>query len=102
MTTLEAMRVVGTHFNELRLPYAFLGASILPLLVEDPSILDIRPTVDIDLTVQIATLSEHYRLEETLRQRGFRNDDRQELRFVAGSSRASPSTLCQPSPLYSA
>lgn len=77
MTSLEAMGIVGRHFNELGLPYVFLGASVLPLLVENPGILDIRPTVDIDLTVQIVTLPDHYRLEEALRHRGFRNDDRE-------------------------
>lgn len=29
MTTLESMRLVATHFNELGVPYTFLGAAIV-------------------------------------------------------------------------
>jgi hypothetical protein len=77
MTTLAAMRVVARHFNELGLAYTFLGAATLPLLVDDADILEIRPTLDIDLSVQVATLGEHYALEERLRGRGFRHDTRE-------------------------
>jgi hypothetical protein len=31
MTPLESMQVVARHFNCLDLPYAFLGAAVLPL-----------------------------------------------------------------------
>lgn len=76
MTTLESIRVVARHFNGLGIPYAFLGASVLPLLVDHPDILEIRPTLDIDLTVEIATLADFYRLENELRAIGFQNDTR--------------------------
>lgn len=71
------MQVVGRHMNSLEIPYAFLGASVLSLLVDNPDILDIRPTLDIDLTIQIATLADFYLLEERLRRIGFRNDTRE-------------------------
>ena len=38
MTPLESMRVVAGHFNVLGVPYAFLGAAVLPLLVDDPEL----------------------------------------------------------------
>ncbi len=72
------MQIVARHMNSLKIPYAFLGASVLPLLVDNPDILDIRPTMDIDLTIQIATLVDFYQLEERLRHIGFRNDTRDE------------------------
>lgn len=77
MTPLESMRVVAGHFNALGVPYAFLGAAVLPLLVDDPELAEIRPTKDVDLTVKVVTLGELYQLEEKLRAAGFRNDTRE-------------------------
>lgn len=77
MTTLKSLRIVARHFNGLGIPYTFLGASVLPLLVDSPDLLEIRPTLDVDLTIEIATLAEFYRLEEQLRAIGFRNDTRE-------------------------
>ena len=71
------MRVVAGHFNALGVPYAFLGAAVLPLLVDDPELSEIRPTKDVDLTVKVVTLGELYQLEEKLRAAGFRNDTRE-------------------------
>jgi len=76
MTTLESMCLVAKHFNALERPYVFLGAAVLPLLVDNAEVLEIRPTEDIDLSVEIATLADHYELEECLRNRGFQNDTR--------------------------
>lgn len=77
MNTLNSLHLVARHFNDLNLPYAFLGASVLPLLVDNPAVQQIRPTIDIDLSVEIGTLVELYALEERLRARGFRNDTRE-------------------------
>ena len=77
MTTLESIRIVARHFNGLGIPYTFLGASVLPLLVDHPELLEIRPTLDIDFTVEIATLADFYRLEAELRAIGFQNDTRE-------------------------
>jgi|LakMenEpi03Aug12_release.lakeMendotaPanAssembly.Ray.scaffolds.fasta_scaffold279266_2 hypothetical protein len=77
MNTLESLGLVARHFNELDTPYAFLGASVLPLLVDDAAVLEIRPTIDIDLSVEVVTLVEFYALEERLRARGFRHDTRE-------------------------
>ena len=78
MTSLESMRVVAKHFDSLDLPYAFLGAAVLPLLVDSPELLEIRPTKDVDLTVKVITLREFHQLEEKLRGIGFRNDIRED------------------------
>lgn len=77
MNTIESLRVVGRYFNGLDIPYTFLGASVLQLLVDDPSVLEIRPTLDIDLSVQVVTLPEFYELEERLRGLGFHHDTRE-------------------------
>jgi hypothetical protein len=77
MTPLESMRVVAGHFNSLDVPYTFLGAAVLSLLVDDPELSEIRPTKDVDLTVKVVTLGALYQLEEKLRAAGFRNDTRE-------------------------
>ena len=77
MNTIDSLHVVARHFNGLDIPYAFLGASILPLLVDNPAVQEIRPTIDIDLSVQVVTLPALYKLEERLRALGFRHDTRE-------------------------
>jgi len=42
MTPLESIRIVARHFNGLGIPDTFLGASVLPLLVDHPELLEIR------------------------------------------------------------
>jgi hypothetical protein len=77
MNTIESLRLVARYFNGLEIPYTFLGASVLPLLVDDPSVLEIRSTLDVDLSVQVVTRPEFYELEERLRGLGFRHDTRE-------------------------
>ena len=77
MNTMDSLHVVARHFNGLDIPYAFLGASVLPLLVDNAGVLEIRPTIDIDLRVEVVTLFELYELETRLRERGFRHDTRE-------------------------
>lgn len=76
MNSLASIRFVATHFNELEVAYAFLGAASLPLIVDCADAVEIRPTLDVDLSVEVATLGEHYALEERLRARGFQHDTR--------------------------
>ncbi len=77
MNTLDSLHLVARHFNGLNIPYTFLGASVLPLLVDNAAALEIRPTIDIDLSVEVVTLVELYAMEERLRARGFRHDTRE-------------------------
>jgi hypothetical protein len=58
MNTLDSLHLVARHFNGLNIPYTFLGASVLPLLVDNAAALEIRPTIDIDLSVEVVTLVE--------------------------------------------
>jgi len=77
MNTIDSLQVVAQYFNGLDIPYTFLGASVLPLLVDNPAVQEIRPTIDIDLSVQVVTLPALYELEERLRALGFRHDTRE-------------------------
>lgn len=62
-------KLAGTSFD-----YAFLGGSVLSILVNDPTIDAIRVTKDIDVVVGVRTRSEFHREERELEARGFRHD----------------------------
>ena len=49
----------------------FVGGSAAGLLINDPAIPNIRPTLDIDVIVEIATRGDYYRLQQRLREKGF-------------------------------
>jgi len=38
MNTIDALQVVARYFNGLDIPYTFLGASVLPLLVDNTAV----------------------------------------------------------------
>jgi hypothetical protein len=65
---LAAARQLGELTEEL----VFLGGSAVALLITDPAAPDVRPTLDIDAIVEVATWTDYYRLEERLRGKGFR------------------------------
>lgn len=66
----------------------FLGGCATGLLVSDPASAPIRITEDVDVIVEVATLSGYHRLSKELRKRGFREDSSPEApvcRWKAGS-----------------
>lgn len=52
----------------------FVGGAATGLLLTDPAIPDVRPTLDVDVIVELATKAELYKLEEALRAQGFAED----------------------------
>ena len=73
-TPIESMRLVAHELNSLGVSFAFLGGCAVSLLVDRPDLTDLRPTEDVDVVVEIATLNELYKLEGILRDAGFRHD----------------------------
>jgi len=63
---------VAVLLEELAEEVVFVGGSAAGLLINDPAIPDVRPTLDIDVIVEIATRGDYYRLQERLREKGFR------------------------------
>lgn len=49
----------------------FVGGAVVSLYIDDPSADDVRPTKDLDLTIEIANLGELESLREALVARGF-------------------------------
>jgi hypothetical protein len=66
--------LVSRRLEKLGVEHAFLGGAIVPLLVDDPELHQVRPTQDVDTLVQVITQAEYALLEERLRADGFRND----------------------------
>lgn len=60
--------------NPLREAMVFVGGAVAGLLITDPAMPSIRPTEDVDLIVQVATLAGYHEIEIALRQRGFVQD----------------------------
>ncbi|MBQ6330658.1 MAG: nucleotidyl transferase AbiEii/AbiGii toxin family protein [Kiritimatiellae bacterium] len=58
--------------------FAFLGGSVLSLLVNDPTVDAIRVTKDIDIVANVRTRTEFHREERELESRGFRHDTRED------------------------
>lgn len=52
----------------------FVGGAATGLLLTDPAIPDVRPTLDVDVIVELATTGEFYRLQDALRAKGFVED----------------------------
>lgn len=72
--TLESLKIVARRLEPTRVPFAFLGGSVVSLLVDDPGLIDFRPTDDVDTIVEVISHSDLYALEEKLRSFGFHHD----------------------------
>ena len=62
-------KLTGTSFD-----FAFLGGSVLSLLVNDPTVDAIRVTKDVDVVMGVRTRSEFHREERELEALGFKHD----------------------------
>jgi len=64
---------VAEQLRPINLNYAFLGGTIVPMLVDDPALIPVRPTDDVDLVILLVRQVELAAIEVKLRERGFRN-----------------------------
>jgi hypothetical protein len=71
MTSPEMVIIVARKLGSLRDEVAFLGGATTSFLITDPAYPQVRPTLDVDVIVEIASRIEYYRLEERLRSLGF-------------------------------
>ena len=77
---------VAILLGELADEVVFVGGSATGLLITDPAIRNIRPTMDVDVIVEIASRREYYQLADRLREKGFQEplDGRVICRWVHG------------------
>jgi predicted nucleotidyltransferase len=74
---LGALRAVADRLDELKLNYAFVGGSIVNLLLDDPDFLPARPTDDVDVVLEVVTTEHYSAVEERIRRLGFEHDTRE-------------------------
>lgn len=73
-SSLESMRIVARRLSPLNVPFAFVGGAALCVLVDNPDLMDLRPTLDVDVVVPVVTYVQYSELEAVLRQGGFQHD----------------------------
>ncbi|HEX5372075.1 MAG TPA: hypothetical protein VFW84_05015 [Aquabacterium sp.] len=54
--------------------FAFVGGAVAGLLITDPAHPSIRPTLDVDIVVEVLALTDYHQIENALRERGFAPD----------------------------
>jgi predicted nucleotidyltransferase len=74
---LGALRAVADRLDALKLNYAFVGGSIVNLLLDDPDFLAARPTDDVDVVLEVVTPERYSAVEERIRRLGFEHDTRE-------------------------
>ena len=71
---LEMIRHVAERLGDLRERVVFLGGATTTLLITDAAAPDVRATLDVDVIVEIGSGPDYYRLGESLREIGFKED----------------------------
>ena len=74
---LGALRAVADRLDSLGLDYAFVGGSIVNLLLDDPAFSPARPTDDLDVILEAVTAQRYSDVEAKLRSLGFDHDMRE-------------------------
>mgnify|MGYP006298455051 CR=1 FL=1 len=69
---IEMIDEVSILLDELTEKVVFVGGAVTSLLITDPALSDIRPTKDVDVIVEVTSYIEYSKLEEDLRNKGFK------------------------------
>lgn len=79
MTAIEeAILKLDRRLEGVQFEFAFLGGSVLSLLVTNPDVDAIRVTKDVDVMMNIRTRSEFHKADKMLERLGFRHDTRED------------------------
>jgi predicted nucleotidyltransferase len=74
---IDMLLTVADGLGDLKDEIVFVGGAVAELYADDPASSDIRPTQDVDCTIELSSYKEHSELEEDLRAKGFANDTSQ-------------------------
>ena len=61
---LQRVIAVSRQLGELAQEVVFAGGAATGLLVTDPAIADVRPTIDVDVIVEVISHADYFRLQE--------------------------------------
>ena len=73
-SNLKRLQKVASGLGELNECVVYVGGTVAELYVSDPAATDIRPTMDVDCVVELASYKGFNELCELLRKKGFQND----------------------------
>lgn len=72
--SIELLERAADALDDLRGAVVFVGGATLVLWITDPAAPPPRPTIDVDVIVEVTTRLELIRFDQALRDRGFRED----------------------------
>jgi hypothetical protein len=64
---LKMLETAADHLGPLLAEVVFLGGATVELWISDPAAPEFRPTVDVDVVVEIVTKSDYYRFQDRVR-----------------------------------
>ena len=73
-SNLANLEIVAIALGDLLPQVTFVGGATTMLLVEEQAHFGVRKTDDVDVVVNIATLTEYHRFGSQLRKKGFKED----------------------------
>ena len=73
-TNITMLQKVANGLGDLNESVVYVGGSVAELYVTDTAATEVRPTMDIDCVVELASYKNFYELEDILREKKFRND----------------------------
>ncbi len=71
---LATLTKVSRKLEKLQVEFAFVGGAILGFLLDNPSLVRLRPTDDVDAIANVVTFLQYATLEKQLRKLGFNHD----------------------------
>lgn len=72
---IELLELAARHLEEIVQEVAFVGGATVVLMMTDEAAPDVRPTIDVDVIVEIGNQGDYYALAQRLREKGFSEDD---------------------------
>ncbi|MDP3399125.1 MAG: hypothetical protein Q8S23_08265 [Bacteroidales bacterium] len=73
-SNIEMIRKVAVGLGDLKDSVVFIGGAVTELYANDPASTEIRPTLDVDCVIELASRGSFYHMEDSLRRKGFKND----------------------------
>lgn len=74
----QLLEAVAQQVRPLLDRVVFVGGQVGEFYITDPAAVRVRPTTDVDVVVSVATRAAYHRIEEEVRELGFRNDQSDE------------------------
>lgn len=71
---LEMVTMTAHAFGDMLSEVVFIGGSVVDFLITDKGSPPARPTVDVDVLIEVTTLTDYHQFVEALKSRGFKED----------------------------